>query len=154
MPSKKHLIPFLFIGIFLLGISNMLSRVIGYNFVPSVRWVSGAYIFGIAGGSISAFGGILPILKRAATTSDDAFYKVILGIVGAPFFGFILGSNIVFATVPMFGAILFGRENELSFTVGDTERIGYKTCRSFIRLRELPFGIRDICGVSADFLKK
>jgi len=96
----------------LLGLPPVLIDLFGFDFLPSIEWISKTKLPGFAVGLVSA---MLPLglaLKGWHTNPDDEVRKA-LGVLLVPFLCYFLGKNIVVATAPMMLALIAGHQVEL-----------------------------------------
>lgn len=136
----------------LLGMFPVFSRMIGYSFLPSVKWMALSELPALVAGLVSAglFLWVYVVDQQPFTGGE---LKKVLTCFGAPIFGYLGGSNAVVVAIPMVLALVAGRQVELPYTVERTDRINSK-CRSSLELKGLPIVFNEICGVSDEFRQR
>ena len=135
-----------------LGIMPILPVMLGYNFLPSYKWMSTAYVLGLANGLFFAVA-FLWVGWRAKDRLPGGTLKKTVGIMAAPFFGYFMGKNVVLIAPPMILALVAGHHVDTSFTVARADAYGTSRCRSPVELRDLPFLFNRVCRVSGQFRK-
>lgn len=135
-------------ALLLLGMPPILAKMFGFDFLPSREWVSASTLPGVAAGLVSAVLLLMLVVKNFDKTPGPQWRKI-FGVIGAPFFGFYLGRNVVVIVGPMILALIAGHEVELPFTVIHADR-NYRRCPLPIELQDLPFPFDSVCGVPND----
>ncbi|MBB4189646.1 hypothetical protein [Sinorhizobium terangae] len=120
-----------------LGVLPVFAKMIGYNFLPSVEWVSRTSISGLATGLVSA-ALLFWIARNGMEIAPGGPFRKAIGVIAAPFIGYILGKNVVIIAAPMILALIAGHQVELPFTVADVDRNGGRRCNSPLDLQGLP----------------
>ncbi|WEX86638.1 hypothetical protein PZN02_002941 [Sinorhizobium garamanticum] len=134
----------------LLGMLPVFANMVGYNFLPSIEWTSRTNLPALAAGLVSAVLLFWVVRKGRDVTPGSPLGKAI-GVFAAPFFGYVIGKNVVVIAAPMILALIAGHQVELPFTVADADRYGGRRCSSPIDLQGLPFIFESICGVPDNF---
>lgn len=134
----------------LLGMLPLFPKMVGYDFLPSIEWTSRTNFPGVAAGLASAVL-LLWIARKGMDVTPGSPVKKAVGILGAVFFGYVLGKDVVVIAPPMMLALIAGHQVELPFTVADADRYGGRRCSSPIDLQGLPFIFESICGVPDTF---
>ena len=128
---------------------SMLAHQFGYGYLPSTAWTETSSYLRIVTGVIGA--GLLTItfIKDEPFGSDRLFKKTI-GILGAPFVGYFMGSAPIVAGGPMLIAAIAGHHVELIYTVSKADGHGGRGCYSPVALRDLPWFLDSLCYVPDD----
>jgi hypothetical protein len=139
------------LGVWLmLGVLPVFSKMLGFDFLPSIEWMSTSSFLGTAAGLISAASLLWFVLKDIAKKPDCKWTTIVLGLIGTPLLGYFLGRNVVVLVGPMALALIAGQQVGLPFTVAHTDSAGGRGCRSPIGLQGLPFVFDSLCDVPDD----
>ncbi len=133
----------------LLGALPFFPSMVGFDFLPSIEWMSKSNLPGAAAGLGTAVLMLTLVVKNIDGTPGPDWKKA-LAVIGAPFFSFLLGRNVVVIVGPMILALIAGQQVELPFTVAHADRDGGKGCRSPLELQGLPLLFDRLCGVPDD----
>jgi len=141
----------LLISIFL-GILPIVTRMLGFNFLPSPKWMSAMNVIGLASGLVFAAASLWFGWKSKIRLPGGTFKKSV-AIVAGVLFGFFVGQYAVLIAPPMILAIVAGDHVETSFTVARANASGSSHCRSPIQLQGLPFLFNKVCRVGSEVRK-
>ena len=136
----------------LFGTFPIFAQMFGFRYLPSPDWVSQVRIPATVAGVI--FAALLTWGVIIGIKTNDQFkgkLKNILTILFAPFFGFMIGSIAITAGGPMLGAIIYGVESEMPYTVTKFKAYGDRKCRRPITLDGLPLLFEKLCGYPEEF---
>ncbi|MEY9783940.1 hypothetical protein ABIA23_005407 [Sinorhizobium fredii] len=99
-------------GWLLLGILPLFTKMVGYNFLPSTEWMSRTNLPGLAAGLVSPVL-LLWIAKKGMDVTPGSPLRKAIGVVAAPFLGYVLGTNVVVIAGPMMPALIASHQVEL-----------------------------------------
>jgi hypothetical protein len=146
---KKSLLARLFWSLvaawYLLGLVSSFVLAIGLNFIASTEWVAATHHLRMILGLASVPLLVWVVWKGGEKAKASEAYRLFV-VLFSPFFGYILGGNILFIW-PLLLPLIAGHEVALPFTVLRATDIGVKYCHSPVILADMPFAADGVCHV-------
>lgn len=136
------------------GAAPILTRILGFQYLPSPEWVSQVSVLTAIAGVIFAF-----CFTWVAITAMEIRgqrwlgFKIVLALLFAPFFGFSIGGYAISISAPMLGTAIYGAEIETKYTVKKIWTYGDSKCRRPVILDDLPSLFDKLCGFPVEFTR-